>query len=221
MRRWRRSTEAGAGTGPTPAPAAALRHSAADRCPFAAARGRPANPVAGGPCPRTRSGSAPTSPARRSSSSRSGPPGTCARSPATSPGSCCPGPHRLGSAAARVRARRLVTRPAGEPRDRSRRPRPLVDQLDLEPPEEALRDRVVPAVAATAHAAGDSLLLEGPAVVVARVLLPRSEWWIRSRTPGRFASAQRSASSTSSRVIRSLMAKPTTRREKRSRITAR
>src|SRR5437016_1496144 len=55
---------------------------------------------------------------------------------------------------------------------RVRRPVRLVCEFDLERREEALRDRVVPAVAAPAHAHDDAVGVEHGAVVAARVLAP-------------------------------------------------
>src|SRR6266852_1116428 len=54
---------------------------------------------------------------------------------------------------------------------RARRPVRLVREFDLERREEALGDRVVPAVAAPAHAHDDAVGVEHGAVVAARVLL--------------------------------------------------
>src|SRR3989449_3302634 len=58
----------------------------------------------------------------------------------------------------------------GAVRVRVRRPVRLVCEFDLERREEALRDRVVPAVAAPAHAHDDAVGVEHGAVVAARVL---------------------------------------------------
>ena len=68
--------------------------------------------------------------------------------------------------------------------------------------------------------AGD-LWRVGMVAFVPSVWLLRYEWWIGSRVSGRRISAWRKAGSGSLRVIVSLIAKPTTRREKRSRIAAR
>src|SRR2546426_10649931 len=55
---------------------------------------------------------------------------------------------------------------------RVRRPVRLVREFDLERREEALRDGVVPAVPAPAHAHDDAVSVEHGAVVAARVLAP-------------------------------------------------
>ena len=52
----------------------------------------------------------------------------------------------------------------------SRQPGPTIDQLVLEGPEETLRDRVVPTVAAPAHAALDAASIERLAVTITRIL---------------------------------------------------
>ncbi len=52
----------------------------------------------------------------------------------------------------------------------SRQPGPTLDQLVLEGPEEILRDRVIPTVAAPAHAALDAASIERLAVTITRIL---------------------------------------------------
>jgi hypothetical protein len=58
------------------------------------------------------------------------------------------------------------------PRRGARGPARVVDELDLERGEEALRHRVVPAVAPPTHAADDPLAAEGRLVVAARAGRP-------------------------------------------------
>src|SRR2546425_11778438 len=74
---------------------------------------------------------------------------------------------------------RMPSLPVVEPLDvveelsarcRPRRPRRVVDELDLQRGKEALRDRVVPAIAPAAHAADDPMPGQGLAVVAAGVL---------------------------------------------------
>src|SRR5262249_34787852 len=86
-----------------------------------------------------------------------------------------------------------------------------VNQFDFERSEETLRHRVVPAVAAAAHAAPDPVQRQQLLVVVAGG--PGAGW--------RSLGAAVGAPSARPRSSRWLSAQPTTRRENRSRITAR
>ena len=88
----------------------------------------------------------------------------------------------------------------------------VVDELGLERREVALGDGVVPAVALVAHAGDDAELRERAPVLVARIGLPRSEWWTRPRGGFVRELAIAGAASTSLVSLLSLVAQPTTRR---------
>ena len=51
-----------------------------------------------------------------------------------------------------------------------RQPGPTIDQLIFEGPEEALRDRIIPTIGPSAHAALDATSIECLAVAIARIL---------------------------------------------------
>src|SRR5659263_555819 len=98
---------------------------------------------------------------------------------------------------------------------------PMMNPILFQRREETLRHRVVVTVPLAAHAADQPVFFQQGPVIPAGVLLPRSEWWSSPRGGRRRVKAIRNASRANSRVIRELIAQPTTAREKRSRRTAR